>query len=169
MSGNCKNLRVVGPCGNWNYYQLIGAKVRISSLPISNFFKCFSSNTDYFTIKDIYFRISLDGKTITIIELEEYPDKFFTWKDLEIIEINTSTISKPICGTFCCGQAICGYDVSKEASFGSINNGIIILDGNGNVLTDCYIEFVGSESTENADGTVSITFPEKIESEPIDL
>lgn len=167
MSSNCKNMRIVGPSGNWDYYQLIGAKVRISSLPISNFFNCINSTTDLYTIKDIYFRISIDGKTITIIELEEYPDKFFTWKDLEVVEINTSTLNKPICGTFCSGQAICGYKVDQEPSFGSISDGIIIVDGDGNVITNCYVKLVGSESTTDSSGIVDITFPKKLESEPL--
>ena len=82
MLNSCRNSRIVGPSGIWEYEQLIGAKVKVSSLPVSNFFGCFSGggSNDLLTIKDIYFRISLDGKTITVIELTEYPGKIFTWK-----------------------------------------------------------------------------------------
>ena len=74
MLNSCRNSRIVGPSGIWEYEQLIGAKVKVSSLPVSNFFGCFSGggSNDLLTIKDIYFRISLDGKTITVIELTQY-------------------------------------------------------------------------------------------------
>lgn len=169
MNSNCKNKRILGPSGNWDYYQLIGSKVRISSLPVSNFFGCINSVTDLYTISNIYFRISLDGKAITIVELEEYPGKFFTWKDLEVIEINTATLLKPICGTFCCGQALCGYQVSQEASFGLDNSNIVVIDGDGNVLTNCYLRFVDSKSEKTSEEIVNITFPNKLESESFNL
>lgn len=170
MNSNCKNKRIIGPSGNWDYYQVIGAKVRIQSLPVSNFFGCMNSTTDFYTISDIYFRISLDGKTITVIELEEYPGRFFTWKDLEVVEINTSTLFKPICGTFNCGQALCGYKVSQEASFDTSsveNSNIIILDENGNELKNCYIRFVGAETDTTLDGIVNVSYPNMVESEQI--
>lgn len=81
---NCECKRMVKPHGTWTLEDLIGARVNISSMPVTNFVgKEFSSGVTC-TIKDIYFRVSLDGKTITIVELEEYPGYFFTWKDLEI-------------------------------------------------------------------------------------
>ena len=42
MLNSCRNSRIVGPSGIWEYEQLIGAKVKVSSLPVSNFFGCFS-------------------------------------------------------------------------------------------------------------------------------
>ena len=83
---NCKAKRLVGPYGSWKLEELIGAHVRISSMPISNFAKGFDCY-QICTIKEILFRISNDGKTITVIILNEFPDYFFTWKDLEVIGI----------------------------------------------------------------------------------
>ena len=84
---NCKAKRLVGPYGSWTREELIGAHVRISSMPVSNFairgFDCHQ----VCTIKDIIFRISNEGKAITIILLDQFPDYFFTWKDLEVIGI----------------------------------------------------------------------------------
>ena len=86
MSSNCKAKRLVGPYGYWDMTDLIGAHVRISSIPVSNFAKRIDAN-QVCTIKEIGFRISNDGKTITIIILDQFPDYFFTWKDLEVIGI----------------------------------------------------------------------------------
>jgi hypothetical protein len=80
---NCKCKRLVGPYGSWSTEELIGAFVRVNSMPVSNFVKGFDSSATY-TIKDIYFRVTVDGKTITTITLNECPGMIFTWKDLEI-------------------------------------------------------------------------------------
>ena len=80
---NCECKRIVGPYGTWEYSDLIGSVVKISSMPVSNFRKGFDASQPC-TIKDIYFRISVDGKVITVIELNEHPGMIFTWKDLKI-------------------------------------------------------------------------------------
>lgn len=145
---NCKNIRIVDPSGNWEYEQLLGAKVILKSTPISNFFQNCSnvSSNGVHIIKDIYFRVSIDGKAITIIELEDIPDKFFTWRDIEIRELNPSSIYRPICGTFYSGQAICGYNVDKNPTYleGLTNGGIVILSDNGEVISNRYVRFVGA-------------------------
>lgn len=144
---NCKNMRIVDPSGNWEYEQLLGAKVILKSTPISNFFQNCSnvSSNGVHTIKDIYFRVSIDGKAITIIELEDMPDKFFTWRDIEITELSPSSIYKPICGTFLSGQAICGYKVDQSPSYiDELSNGIVILSDSGEVISNRYVRFVGA-------------------------
>lgn len=144
MFSDCKTKRIVGPSGIWEYSQLIGAKVRVNSMPISNFFGCFSGVNDLLTIKDIYFRISLDGKTITVIELVEYPGKIFTWKDLEIVELHIVSKFKATCGTFLCDQTLCGHGVDTTASWVDNVNGIAIIDENGNVITNRIVKIVGA-------------------------
>lgn len=159
---NCLNQRITGPSGTWDYIQLLGAKVRINSLPISNFFGTMCSVSDEFTVKDIYFRISLDGKVITLVELVEYPGKFFTWKDLDVIEVNVTSKFKPICGTFKSGQAICGYKVSTEASFGYVDgDGVAVIDKNGNIISGRFVRFVGAsveDITTDSDNITDINF-----------
>lgn len=143
---NCLNQRIVGPTGTWDYVQMLGAKVRIKSLPVSNFFGTMCSVADVLTVKDIYFRISLDGKVITVVELVEYPGKIFTWKDLEVVEVSVTAKFRPICGTFKCGQAICGYKVNQDASYGAGNvGGIAVIDENGNIISNRYVRFVGAD------------------------
>lgn len=106
---NCGCKRDIDPAGIWDYKNLIGAKVRIKSMPMSNFHKGVFGDC---TISDIYFRISTDGKTITVIRLKEYPDLFFTWKDLEVLQ----TVDYPdsICGTFKAGSALASNDGGEE-------------------------------------------------------
>jgi hypothetical protein len=84
---NCKAKRLVGPYGSWSREELIGAHVRISSMPVSNFAGGFDCHQT-FTIKDIIFRISTEGKTITVIILDQYPDYSFTWKDSADLKVS---------------------------------------------------------------------------------
>lgn len=84
---NCGCKRDIDPAGTWDYQQMIGAKVKVKSMPMSNFHVGVFGE---FTVEDIYFRISLDGKAITIIRLKELPDLFFTWKDLEVLNLVSS-------------------------------------------------------------------------------
>jgi len=106
---NCGCKRDIDPAGIWDYKNLIGAKVRIKSMPMSNFHRGVFGDC---TIEDIYFRISIDGKVITVIRLKEYPDLFFTWKDLEVL----SVIDYPesICGSFKAGAALAGNNSEEE-------------------------------------------------------
>ena len=80
---NCSCKRIICPDGVWDKDDLIGAHVKVASMPGSNFFQIQDADK-ICTIKEIYFRVSLDGKTITVIELNEYPGVIFTWKDLLI-------------------------------------------------------------------------------------
>jgi len=82
---NCSCKRIVKPWGTWELDQLLGAHVKILSMPVSNFY-ALDSDQDY-TIKNIIFRVTETGKAITIIILDQLPDLFFTWKDLEICGI----------------------------------------------------------------------------------
>ena len=151
------NSKIKDPSGCWSYEQLIGAKVSVKSLQVSNFFSCFDSST-ICTIKDIYFRISLDGKTITIIELDQYPGKVFTWRDLEVVEIKNRSKHDALCGAFLSGQSICGNNVSKELSQDSTElpenaGGVSLIDDNGNIISNRYIRILGADVEDpNTDG-----------------
>lgn len=145
MFSSCKTKRIVGPSGIWEYSQMIGAKVKVKSMPVSNFFGCFSGVNELLTIKDVYFRISLDGKTITVIELVEYPGKIFTWKDLEIVELHVVSQFKATCGTFLCDQTLCGYGVDTTASWVDNVNGIAIIDEKGNIIRNRIVRIVGAD------------------------
>lgn len=106
---NCGCKRDIDPAGIWDYKNLIGAKVRVKSMPMSNFHIGVFGDC---TIEDIYFRVSVDGKTITVIRLKEYPDLFFTWKDLEVLK--TVNYPESICGSFKAGSGIVNNDEEGE-------------------------------------------------------
>ena len=100
------------PAGVWDYQNMIGAQVKVKSMPISNFSSGIMASNIY-TIDDIYFRVSLDGKTITIIRLRELPDLFFTWKDLEVVK--TMSYGLALTGNFKVGMTVVGYgDMTEE-------------------------------------------------------
>ena len=106
MKSICNRTRVTDPAGIWDYRNLIGAQVMIASKSVANLYNVFSFDSSFIhTIEDIYFRVTTDGKTITIIRLQGMPDSIFTWKDLEVL--NLSMPSESICGLACCGTAIC--------------------------------------------------------------
>lgn len=136
------NKRIKDPSGSWEYPQLIGAKVEIKSLPVSNQFRCFSSGSSTGTIRDIYFRISLDGKVITVVELNEFPGKIFTWRDLQVKEISTKSTEKAICGTVICGEFLCNSDVSTEME--PISGGVAVIDEEDTIVTNRYIRIRGA-------------------------
>lgn len=143
------NKRVKDPSGNWDFLQLIGAKVHVKSVSITNFF-CRINSSDLFTIKNIYFRISLDGKAMTIIELAELPDKVFNWRDLEVVELNNKNIYQDPaqCGMFLCGGTLCGNKVSLDPSYDEVNTsegGISYMDENGTIITNRYIRIVNAD------------------------
>lgn len=121
---NCGCIRYANPSGIWDYNSLIGAKVQIKSASFStSCYKNLNINTKItkernssifkvsmdktYTIENIYFRCSLDGKVITVIVLEDCPGCVFTWKDLELLDIpNKSNIycgENSVCGEITCG------------------------------------------------------------------
>ena len=154
---NCGCSRVKNPGGIWEYYQLIGAKVYIKSMPVSNFFNL-QNASDLYTIKDIYFRISTDGKAISVIELKELPGKIFTWKDLMISELVNTVKILPICGAFMSGTAICGLDVDKSPSYvDNISGGIAIIDDEGNIISSRKIRFIGASVEDIRTDTDDVT------------
>ena len=76
------------PCcidGTWTYYDLIGARVRIKSLPVYNRLTSLSAGLEY-EIEDLVFQVSETGKTICIVKLAGL-DANFTFKDLEMISL----------------------------------------------------------------------------------
>ena len=110
MKTVCRRTRVTDPAGIWDYSNLIGATVRISSISVGNLNNMFGVDSEWHhTIEDIYFRVTTDGKTITVIRLKDMPDCLFTWKDLEVLDLQYTGLA--ICGLCCCGQFLCGEGV----------------------------------------------------------
>ncbi len=69
------------------YNNLVGAKVAIRGSIMNNgFFK--ETGKDLKTIKEIIFRVGLDGKTFSRVLLEECPGLVFTLKELTICQLS---------------------------------------------------------------------------------
>lgn len=108
----CHKKRITDPSGIWDPTQLIGAHVAVKSMPVSNNFDAgFKRNLTDCIVKKVYYRISTDGKAITVVELAEIPEYFFTLKDLEFLNIQNTFLS--ICGVAICGNTICGFGIDK--------------------------------------------------------
>lgn len=138
---------ICSPSGTWKYFDLMGAKVRLRSLPVSEAFGMMCSGQDSYTIEDIMFRIDLSGKGITIVKLKEFPDRVFTFRDLEIVSLNPQSRTKAICGTFTAGNAITGRGVSHDPSWEKVN-GIALIDENGNIVTDRYVRIANTDTED---------------------
>lgn len=114
MKSICNRTRVTDPAGIWDYRNLIGAQVRISSNGVSNLNRIFAFDaTRIHIIDDIYFRVTTDGKTITVIKLKDMPDFIFTWKDLEVLNLcipEPEPDNETKCGqkVYCSENTICG-------------------------------------------------------------
>ena len=87
--------------GTWRYEDLIGAKVKIKSLPVYNRLISFNGDTIH-TIEDLIFQVSETGKVICIIKLVGV-ECDFTFKDLEMISLRSP---KTICGDEICGTVL---------------------------------------------------------------
>lgn len=108
-------IAVTSPSGLWDYQNLIGASVRIKSLPIKSGIFNFDSDSTY-QIEDIRFRVSRTGRSYASIKLGGIDSREFVWKDLEVIGLRMPLWSPAICGKFCAGNAICGYRVNEYNS-----------------------------------------------------
>ena len=91
--------------GTWSYNDLIGSKFKIKSIRLSyygsiNRFGAFKYSGEELTLKAIYFRVSTDGKILTLFRMEEVCGKLFLPKDLELIEISPVSNESTICGRF---------------------------------------------------------------------
>lgn len=76
------------PSGEVSYQELIGAKVKvISGCSVQSDLRGIREPS--FTIEDIKYRVTVDGKTMTLIKIKELPKNTFTLKDIEIISINS--------------------------------------------------------------------------------
>ena len=68
--------------------QMIGAKCYIRSVSAMNGWR-WDENAigKEYTVKEIGFRISVDGKCFTIVVLDGIDDRIFTLKDLELVAL----------------------------------------------------------------------------------
>ena len=82
-----KTKRYCCPAGIWEIENLVGAKVAIRSVGIGAFNGGSSLVDGEYKIKNIHFRISTDGKVITMVELEGHEDEPVTFKDLEVLSV----------------------------------------------------------------------------------
>lgn len=95
--------------GTWSYKDLIGSKFKIKSVRLSHFGElnksgAFKYSGEVLTLKAIYFRVSTDGKTLTLFRMEEVCGKLFLPKDLELVEISPISHESTICGKFSPGK-----------------------------------------------------------------
>ena len=59
----------------------------VGSMPVSNFGSVAIDVGSKFTVESVDFRISLDGKAITVVKLKGLDDYIFTLKDLIFVGI----------------------------------------------------------------------------------
>ena len=69
-----------------NIQELVGAKVHIISVTMQNC-NYHGTSKDVYTVGNIYFRVTLDGKCHTLVSLAEIPEMTFKLTDLEFVEL----------------------------------------------------------------------------------
>lgn len=91
MKGFCKDderrIKRTEIAGDIDIENIIGAKVYVKSVSGQNGWRWTEREKSLFTISGISFRVSIDGKCFTLVELEEFKDRMFTLKDLEFVEL----------------------------------------------------------------------------------
>lgn len=87
--------RKSNPQGTWSYDHIKGAKVKVKSTPIANLDDTINT-TDTYTVEDVYFNVSIDGKVVTLIKLKEAPDDILTWKDVYIVDIRSKILGPKV-------------------------------------------------------------------------
>lgn len=117
--------------GTWSYKDMIGAKFKLKSLPISiggvlQRGCSFRYSQMELTLMDIYFRVSTDGKVIPLFRMKEVCGKLFLPRDLELIEISPVLRTSTICGEFVCGnKTFVGTgtnDISSDGGYSDSNS-----------------------------------------------
>ena len=78
-----KCISITSPLGLWEYRNLIGAKVKIGSLPIGYGLFGYDSEAIY-VIEDIFVRMSKFGKSYAVVRLEG-EKRAFALKAFEIL------------------------------------------------------------------------------------
>lgn len=73
-------------CNTTSIPDLIGAKVKVGSLTMSNGLKWNRPADEIYTVSDVKFRVTIDGKCHTIVTLAEITDRTFALKDLKLVE-----------------------------------------------------------------------------------
>lgn len=91
--------------GIWSYKDLIGSKFRLKSISISyagtiNKNSPFRYSNMELTLKEVYFRVSTDGKVLILFRMEEVVGKLFIPSDLELLEIVKAGDDPKVCGRF---------------------------------------------------------------------
>ena len=109
-------ISLTSPVGTWEPGQLIGAKVKVKSMSLRSSLFGFDADSVY-VISDIGFRVSKLGKAYGVVHLEGFGTKEFVWKDLEILSLDTTLHKKAICGQFCCGGALCGWQITPSSGY----------------------------------------------------
>lgn len=108
--------------GTWSYKDMRGSRVKLKSVSLSykgtiNKNSAFRYAGMEMTIKDIYFRVSTDGKIIPLFRMEEVTGKLFLGRDLELIEISRTPSDPRVCGKFVTGpKNWAGENIDEEGS-----------------------------------------------------
>lgn len=103
-------ISVQSPAGLWTPMQLIGATVKIKSTSVASGLFSFDAE-DLYNIESIGLRMNARGKAYSVVTLKGVSGEFL-WKDLEVTGLTYFLYATALCGNFCCGMSLCGYDTT---------------------------------------------------------
>lgn len=90
--GLCNNdesrLGFLEPSSVVDIKNILGAKVRVTSLTMSNGAVWKDKTNSLCTVESVSFRVSVDGKCFTVLTLTEHPGELFTLKDIEFVKLH---------------------------------------------------------------------------------
>ena len=128
--------------GTWSYKDLIGSRFRLKHISIShggivNKNNSFKYSESELTLKEVYFRVTTDGKVQPLFRMEEIIGKLFFPNDLELLEISKACDEPKVCGTFITApKSFVGNDeVTLPEEKINPNNDNDTINGHGDGIT----------------------------------
>lgn len=136
--------------GTWNYKNIIGSTVALSSLPVSSAYSGERlSGSQNLTVENVVFRVSRDGKILPLYKLkglnEYYPSNLIT-----VLSINPVPDKTSICGWILSGESMCGYKCESimydaKELLGITSGGVTIVNDDGSIVVkERAINIVGA-------------------------
>lgn len=151
--------------GTWNYKNIIGSTVSLSSLPVVSAYRehmSGASRSQCLKVENVVFRISRDGKILPLYKLEGlneyYPSNLIT-----VLSINPVPDKTSICGWILSGESMCGYKCESimydaKELLGITSGGVTIVNDDGSVIVkERAINIVGATIEDPDKDTDDVT------------
>lgn len=151
--------------GTWNYKDIIGSTVALSSLPVVSAYRehmSGASRSQCLKVEDVVFRVSRDGKILPLYKFEGL-NEYYPSNILTVLCVNPTPDKAAICGWILCGETLCGYKCESSMYdanelLGITSGGVTIINDDGSVVVkERAINIVGATVEDPDTDTDDVT------------